>query len=148
MEPSKYCVIYAAENNPDSVILFSTKRASAILVARSILAAIENGEIDEEERLILTDLGFLVANHEQEKQEMLRYIDELNEIDTKLSFIVAMNLDCNLACTYCFEGSRKGKHYMSPETAGDVIDFIEKNLTQKKRISECDLLRRRAAPKL
>jgi uncharacterized protein len=134
MKISQYCLIYPDSNNTDSVILFSTKKASAILVDKSILTDIENGGFGEEEQVTLADLGFLVETHEEEKQELLRYIDELNEIDTKLSVIVAMNLDCNLACTYCFEGSRKGKHYMSHETAGHVIDFIEKNLTEDKEL--------------
>ncbi len=134
MRLSKYCLIYPNSDDTDSVILFSTRRASAILVDKSMLTDIENDQIGAEELQTLTDLGFLVANHEEEKQELLKYIDELNEIDTKLSVIVAMNLDCNLACTYCFEGSRKGKHYMSPETAGHVIDFIEKNLTQDREL--------------
>jgi uncharacterized protein len=134
MKLSKYSLIYPDRDDTDSVILFSTKRASAILADKSILTDIENGQIDQEERQTLSDLGFLVASHEEEKQELLHYIDELNEIDTKLSVIVAMNLDCNLACTYCFEGSRKGKHYMSPQTAGHVIDFIEKNLTKDREL--------------
>ena len=132
MKLSRYSLIYTNRDDGDSVILFSTKRASAILVDKSILTDIEDDELGEEEQATLTDLGFLIANHEEEKQELLMYIDELNEIDTRLSVIVAMNLDCNLACTYCFEGSRKGKHYMSPEIAGHVIDFIEKNLTEDK----------------
>ena len=134
MKLSRYSLIYTNRDDGDSVILFSTKRASAILVDKSILTDIEDDELGEEEQATLTDLGFLIANHEEEKQELLRYIDELNEIDTRLSVIVAMNLDCNLACTYCFEGSRKGKHYMSHETAGHVIDFIEKNLTEDKEL--------------
>ena len=132
MKLSRYSLIYTNRDDGDSVILFSTKRASAIIVDKSILTDIEDDELGEEEQATFTDLGFLIANHEEEKQELLRYIDELNEIDTRLSVIVAMNLDCNLACTYCFEGSRKGKHYMSPEIAGHVIDFIEKNLTEDK----------------
>jgi uncharacterized protein len=134
MKLSRYSIIFPDSEDTDSFILFSTKRASAILVDKSILADIENGELGEDQRRTLTDLGFIVANHEEEQQELLRYIDELNEIDTKLSVIVAMNLDCNLACTYCFEGSRKGKHYMSTETAGHVIDFIEKKLTNDREL--------------
>ncbi len=134
MKLSRYSLNYPDNRDPDSVILFSTKRASAILVDKSILTDIESGDLGEEERQTLIELGFLVENHEEERQELLRYIDELNEIDPKLSVIVAMNLDCNLACTYCFEGSRKGKHYMSPETAGHVIDFIENNLTKDREL--------------
>jgi uncharacterized protein len=35
-----------------------------------------------------------------------------------------MNLDCNLACRYCFEGKRKGKFYMSRETANEFVEFV------------------------
>ena len=132
MKLSRYVTTYPDSNDPGSTIFYSTKRTSAILVDKSVLSDIENGRLDEEERKTLTDLGFLVEDHEQEQREMLGYIDDLNKIDTKLSVVVAMNLDCNLACTYCFEGSRKGDYYMSAETAGRVVDFIGKNLTQNK----------------
>ena len=134
MKLSNYSLIFSQSNGSDCIIIFSTKTASAIQIDKSIFTDIENGELGEEEQATLTDLGFLVANHEDEKHELLRYIDELNEIDPKLSVIVAMNLDCNLACTYCFEGSRKGKHYMSPETAVHVVDFIDKNLAKDREL--------------
>ncbi len=135
MKLSKYSCIYADACDQDSAILFSTKRASAVQIDRSILTDLEKGQVSGEDRQTLIDLGFLVANHEEERQEMLRYIDELNEIDPKLSVIVALNMDCNLACTYCFEGSRKGKHYMSPETADHVIHFIERNQTGRELLN-------------
>ena len=134
MKISQYCLIYPDSNNADSVVLFSTKKASSILVDKSILSDIKNGRLGEDEQVTLAELGFLAETDEEEKQELLRYIDALNEIDTKLSVIVAMNLDCNLACTYCFEGRRKGKHYMSPETARHVIDFIENNLAKDREL--------------
>jgi uncharacterized protein len=125
---SQYCVIYPDTSDHDSVILFSTKRASSVLIERSVLAAIENGTLCDDEKQTLIDLGFLVNSIEEERHEMLHFFDGLNEIDTRLSIVLAMNLDCNLACPYCFEGSRRGKHYMSADTANNVIEFIDKNL--------------------
>ena len=37
-----------------------------------------------------------------------------------------MNLDCNLACGYCFEEGLRGKHAMSPETADLLVEMIER----------------------
>ena len=66
---------------------------------------------------------------------MLGYIRELNTLNTSLRIIVVLNLDCNLACTYCFEGQRKGKWYLSDETADAFIAFVKnRDLTGKKAI--------------
>jgi|WetSurMetagenome_2_1015567.scaffolds.fasta_scaffold00023_6 uncharacterized protein len=125
---SRYCISYPDPTDPDSVILYSTKRASAALIERSTMTAIENGTLCKDAAETLAGLGLLVESAWEERLEALRFLDELNEIDTGLSVMSVMNLDCNLACPYCFEGSRRGRHYMSPETAGRLIDFIGSNL--------------------
>jgi uncharacterized protein len=130
MKLSRYCIIYPDLADPDSVILYSTKRASAALVERSALAAIEKGELEGDEKETLTALGLLVDSEREERLEMIRFLDELNELDTGLSVMAVMNLDCNLACPYCFEGSRRGRHYMSPETAGRIIGFMDKYMAK------------------
>jgi uncharacterized protein len=128
MKLSRYCVIYPDLTDPDSVILYSTKRASAVKLDKSTLDGINNGSIPDEDKLTLIDLGLVVNSDEEEKNEMLNYFDELNAMDTRLSVVIAMNLDCNLACPYCFEGSRRGKHYMSEQAAEEVIRFIDNRL--------------------
>jgi uncharacterized protein len=135
MNLSKYCAIYPTDDDSDSVILFSTKKASAMQIDKSLLTEIERGTLDDEEIRSLTDLGFLVNSREDEKEELLRYIAECNEVDTSLSLIVALNLDCNLACPYCFEGSRKGSLYMSRETADWLIEFIKGMSAGKETIN-------------
>ena len=52
-----------------------------------------------------------------------------------MKFIVVVNLDCNLACRYCFEGVRKGKHYLSDEVAARFVDFVKtRDYTNKDEI--------------
>jgi uncharacterized protein len=127
--------MYPDNNDPASVILFSTKRASAVSVEKALLEQITSGAIIGDDSQTLVDLGFLVVSDEEEKKEMLVFLDELNAMDTRLSAYVTMNLDCNLACPYCFEGTRRGKHYMSEETAGQVIEFIQQQLVGKDEFS-------------
>lgn len=125
MKLSRYSKNYPSPGDPDSVILFSTKRASAVLVPKRLLADIEAGRLSEEEQADLAELGLLVRSDEEERQELLSYIQDLNEQDRSMKFIVVLNLDCNLACRYCFEGSRKGKHYLSDEVARRFVDFVK-----------------------
>ena len=39
-----------------------------------------------------------------------------------MKFTLALTLQCNLACTYCY--INKGQKQMSPETAGLIVDLI------------------------
>ncbi len=45
--------------------------------------------------------------------------------------MAVMNLDCNLACTYCYEGKQRGHHYMSTETADLLVKYCEENFLQQ-----------------
>src|SRR3990172_4714511 len=123
---SRFCKIYPHHEDPDSLILFSTKTASIICVPVSLLEDIHGSSISPEEEKTLSDLGFLVKGLDEEKADMTAFMNELNLLNREFRATVVMNLDCNLACRYCFEGTRKGKHYMSRETADEFVGFVEK----------------------
>lgn len=89
-----------------------------------------------EDRKILKEAGFLVTSREKEKSDLLGYVDKLNGLNTSLSIKLVMNLDCNLACRYCFEGKRKGSHYMTRETADNFIRFVKKTVRRLEGIRE------------
>jgi uncharacterized protein len=130
MTLSKYCKIYPYRDK--LFLLFSTKKASKILILKSMLKDIKKGNISEEEKETLVELGFLVNSAEEEKKEMLGFMNEINAVNKTFSAILVMNLDCNLACKYCFEGRRKGKFYMTRETADLFIDFVKNNVLSNK----------------
>jgi uncharacterized protein len=131
---SRYLKKYPTEADPASIVFFSTKRASTVILPESMLADIEHGNITEEEKETLIDLGFL-ANAGQERNELLHFMHDLNGMNTKFYAKIVMNLDCNLDCTYCFEGQRKGQFYMTKKTADDFIEFIKnKVLADKEEI--------------
>ncbi len=127
---SNYCKIYSLET-PGSVVLFSTKQASTVILPETMLEDIAAGGISQEEREALIDLGFLVST-EEEKSEILLFMEELNEMDRVFHAKIVMNLDCNLACTYCFEGRRKGRFYMTKETADRIVDFMRGDIFLQK----------------
>jgi len=127
MHFSRYLKIYPYKEQPDYGLFFSTKKASIILLDESILKSIGDGSLSPSDENTLTELGFLVPDTNKEKEEMLGFIDGINEKKNRLNAVVVMNLDCNLGCRYCYEEGMKGKFYMSTETAELLIDFIERN---------------------
>lgn len=46
-------------------------------------------------------------------------------------FVIWVTGSCNMKCTYCYEGVEKNKDFMSKETAGDVVDWILKLLSER-----------------
>ncbi len=127
MKLSRYSKIYPSAADKESLVLFSTKRASAVLVPSGLIDEIKSGSLPEEEKETLSELGLLVHSDEEEKQEMLAFIRELNDRNRAFEYLVVLNLDCNLACRYCFEGTRKGKFYLSDETELQFVDFVQRS---------------------
>ena len=124
MELTKYLKIIALKVGLDEVGLIGTKKGSIISISTGMLTSIKSSSITDEEKDHLTDLGFLIEHSDSERAEMLGYIDEVNSISRTLAVKLAMDLDCNLDCIYCFEGQRKGKFFMSRETADLFVDFV------------------------
>jgi uncharacterized protein len=135
MKLSNYVKIYPYEEKPDYDLFFSTKRASTILLHKSILKSIEDENLSASDEETLSRLGFLVPDLSGERKEMFGIVDDANNKRTKFSAVAVMNLDCNLACKYCFEGKMKGRLYMSSETAQFLIDFTEKYLDRGKNVN-------------
>jgi len=127
MHLSRYLKIYLYREEPGYLLFFSTKKASTVLLHESVMESIGKGAVIESDEDTLSSLGILVPDRDEEKREMLHSIDISNREATKFRTVVVMNLDCNLACRYCFEEGMKGTHYMSSKTADLLIDFIKKN---------------------
>ncbi len=130
---SRYLKVYPSEENPGHLLLFSTRYVSKILIREEIFRAALGGEVSPENEKLLSELGMLVHDRDEEKKSALMFFDQVNQKNTVVDFIVVLNLDCNFACKYCFEGSLKGDLYMSMETADDLIQFIKSKFTDDKK---------------
>jgi uncharacterized protein len=126
MRLSRYVKIYPYPEKPGYFLLFSTRRASVILLNEATLKAAREGTLSPADRETLERLSFLVPEGHDEKEEMRTSFERKNQAGRAFSAMLVMNLDCNLACSYCFEGGLKGKHYMTRETAELFCDFAEK----------------------
>jgi len=132
MQLSHYLKIYPSEDNTEHLILFSPKKASKIIVNKETFQSMEKGELSPEDEALLLKLGMIVKSRDEEKQAVLRLMDEVNENDPGLNLMVVLNLDCNFSCVYCYEGDMKGNLYMSDATADFLVDFIKNNFPENK----------------
>ena len=131
-EFSKYLKVYPVNGKPNHLLLYSTKKASKIILSKDKYRSIKNGVLSSEDEILLAKLGMFVANREEEKQSILSLIDRKNKANPGLNVTVVLNMDCNLACIYCFEEGMKGRLYMWEDTADLLIKFIKSKFTQDK----------------
>lgn len=124
MPLSRYLKIYPDPEHSGSVLLYSTKKGSLLRTPESLLAAIGTDTLTDAERATLTRLEFLVSDLQAERQEMYGLVARTNQRSNKFSATAVLNLDCNLACSYCFEDNFRGKHYMEPATARLLTEKI------------------------
>ncbi|MBF0559972.1 MAG: geopeptide radical SAM maturase [Nitrospirae bacterium] len=130
-ELSEYCKVYRI--NDDRNVLYSTKNAATVVLKDSVLDDLLNGNTSPDIETSLGRLGFIVPGKEQEKKAMRDFMDSVDELGNKLSLVVVLNLSCNLACPYCFEGKAKGPYFMSEDAENDLYDFAARTVTDNHK---------------
>ena len=133
MQLSRYLKIYPSEQSSEQKLLFSTKKASKILLDHETLQSIEQGTLSPEDETLLSRLGMIVEDREEEKRALLGLLDRMNGSNPELNITVVLNMDCNFACVYCYEGEMKGPLYMNDETADHLVEFIRDHFPDHKK---------------
>jgi len=126
MQISTYLKIYPCPDQPGMNLVYSTIRSSVVLLPDHLLEAARNGTLPDEDRETLLQLGVLTPDRTGEREQM-RTIFDIPRANTPFSAVVVLNLDCNLACPYCYEDSFRGKQYMSAETAALLVETIRRD---------------------
>ena len=137
-QPSYYLKAYPCQDDPSQLLLFSTKKASLILLDRETFQAMQKGALSSSDKAKLEKLKMLVPDRDAEKQAMLSRLDELNPKNRGLNIIAVLNLDCNFSCTYCFEEGVKGNLYMSEATADRLLTFIKDKFRENQDVLVID----------
>lgn len=124
MRLSRYTKIFPCDDREGYCLLYAGRTGASVLIPNTLLSAIESGNLAHADQETLASLGFLVSDLETERREMLAMVEEANRRQEFFSALVVMNLDCNLACSYCFEGTLKGKRFLTNETADLLVKMI------------------------
>jgi len=138
MERSPYLKVYPYEDKPDHCLLYSTKKSSLILLKEKTLQKIDQGTLSPSDEALLKKLGMVVDDREEEKRTTLSVVDQLNKNNPELQVVVVLNLDCNFACLYCYEGDMKGNFFLTDQTAQRLIEFIKGRFTTHKKALRID----------
>ena len=124
MPLSTYHVIWSCPESTDHRILYSTRTGALVRVSEPLLDAARCNSLTQEEEASLADLGLWVDDREGERREMASLVDRTNAERRRFRAVVVLNLDCNLACPYCYEETFRGKYFMSDETADRFIEMV------------------------
>ncbi|MGA1840292.1 MAG: geopeptide radical SAM maturase [bacterium] len=133
MQSSFYLKTFLCREKPGYLLLFSTKQASKVFLKEETFKAIEKGTLSPSDEALLSKLGMIVHDREEEKRTVFGLIDKINTNNSVLEIMVVLNMDCNFSCIYCYEGDMKGKLFMSDDTARRLIDFIKHKFTKDKQ---------------
>jgi uncharacterized protein len=124
MELSRYVKFYPDPAEPDSVLIFSTLRGAVLRVSAEMVEALRKGAPEGAELETMAHLGIMVADAAAEQQQVAGYFDWANANARRFTALVTLNLDCNLACPYCYEEHFRGQCYMSEATADLLVAKI------------------------
>ena len=103
MKISQYLKAYPYEDKPGYLLVYSTKKGSKTLLSAEAFKSLKNGQISQSDEETLSKLGIIISDVEAEKRSVHEMIERINNNNSGLNITVVMNLDCNFACTYCYE---------------------------------------------
>lgn len=121
---SRYLKIYSDSDRPGSYLLYSTRKGSLVRLSANRLEAAQKGTLTDNERETLSRLEILIDDSAAEREAMTSLVKRANARSNWFYAKVVMNLDCNLACPYCFEDRFRGRHYMTQDTARLLVDTV------------------------
>jgi uncharacterized protein len=122
MELSHYVMTYPCPDKPGRMLLVATRRCTVLELSETLWISVRaGGYLTEKERDTFIRLGVLVENRDAEREEMRATFDRINDQSRRFEVTVALTLECNLACPYCFEDPFRGRFIMSTETADLLV---------------------------
>jgi len=130
---SRYLRCFPEPGKSDSFILYSTKKGSSVRVSRAFLAELEAGMIGEAERDTLRRLEIWTDDAVAERRAMAALVEQTNAASTTFFATVALTMNCNLACSYCFEDHFRAGQNMNMETADQFIAYVVKEQIARGR---------------
>lgn len=127
MHLSTYLKLYPCPDQPGRSLLYSTKRSSLIVIPDALLQAARDNTLAGPDRDTLVRLGFLIPDPVAERLEMRDIFVNANKRRRLFNAVVVLNLDCNLACSYCYEDNFRGNFYMSADTADLFVGTVTRD---------------------
>ena len=128
---------YLAYNARSGAVALLTEENHTLLqkLIRKI-AEQQTDPLSAEEQQLLKQLqyGQFVHSADRPELDMLQFESQRARFDhSSLGLVIAPTMACNMACTYCYEGTKKGR--MSEDTMNATIGFIERQVKGLNELS-------------
>jgi len=127
MPLSRYLKIYPYPDQPGMNLVYSTKQSSSALMPDAMLDAARHGTLPKDAAQAMAGLGLLVDDLTAEQEQIRDIFRTANQRPRPCNAIVVLNLDCNLACPYCYEGHFRGNRYMTLATADLLVTTLQRD---------------------
>lgn len=126
----------------NDVFLMNTLTDAQLLVSADVAALLDRpltaaelagmGEETQEAVDLLRTHGFLVPGRDHDTQALDEYLAAVRSDSSELNVTVLTTLQCNFACSYCYQGDRedwnKFAQKMTLETSARVAAWIEREM--------------------
>jgi uncharacterized protein len=140
MKGSKYNILCTTDEG-EKLAFNATTCALAVVEDRfiNLLEDINNIDFDvlnEEDKSLINDmkLGNFIIDNEIDELEQLKFRNKVGKFSSSsLGLTIAPTLNCNFKCPYCYETPQT--HLMSQDTQKGLLEFIDKNTRNVKRLS-------------
>jgi uncharacterized protein len=126
MVVSPYIKTVSGSDDRDTALIDSTLRGTSLQVPRTVAEARLNGALGGIERESIPGHDILVPDAETELQRVMEHFDRSNAHASRFNALVVLNLDCNLACPYCYKNHFRGRSSMNEATADLLVETILK----------------------
>ena len=117
------------------MVIFNTMRRTAVLLFSGEYNT-DPGHLPPATAETLTRLGMVVDASLNERAEAEQRFAEGKHDMSYIDLTVLLTHDCQLRCTYCFEGE-KSRKYISDGTASEILRFLEsmKQVCRRLRVT-------------
>lgn len=130
---SKYNILCSIDNG--SILLYNSLYKQLLLLDASEYDIIKSGVIDASSDFgkALIEMKFVVPPTDNELEYYKYHYNNSHFDNSVLALSILTTLACNMSCPYCYES--KSNTFMKEETANQIIDWVDKNLSGRKVLS-------------
>lgn len=132
---SKFTVFFSNSLEEGSYFLYNTFSHGEVVVDKNVidLLSYENiVESAENKELLgqLNEMGFIVLANEDEDDAFKTLFSHIQSSTDLMNFLIFTNMQCNLACSYCFEEGLMSQDKMSEAVSEQLILFLNKKIKE------------------
>ena len=126
--------------NDNKLLLFNTLSQGLLELDEENIEEYEKlkqGISENQDLMNILSQGSMLVPQNVEEIENIKLINNIIKFDkSSLNLTIAPTLECNFACTYCYE---KGKRYntMNEETIEAIVKYVEEKATDIQNLSIC-----------